>query len=57
MFTSYKIKCNNKSTLLVLSEEIFLAVLTNELKRNLNRKSIFETKDSDLSLALTSIVI
>lgn len=57
MFISYKIKCNNKSTLLVSSEEIFLAVLTNELKLNVNHKSIFETKDSDLSSALTSIVI
>lgn len=57
MFTSYKIKCNNKSTLLVSSEEIFLAVLTNQFKLNLNPKSIFETKDSDLSSALTSIVI
>lgn len=57
MFTSYKIKYNNKSTLLVSSEEIFLAVLMNELKLNLNPKSIFETKYSDLSSALTSIVI
>lgn len=57
MFTSYKIKSNNKSTLLVSSEEIFLAVLMNELKLNLNRKSIFGTKDSDLSSALSSIVI
>lgn len=57
MFTSYIIKCYNKSTLLVSREEIFLAVLMNELKLNLNHKSIFETKDSDLSSALTSIVI
>lgn len=57
MFTSYKIKCNNKSTLLVSSEEIFLAVLMNELKLNLNRKSILETKDRGLSSELTSIII